>query len=89
MTHPGIDHGLLSPSGRMSKAARKAAMAREAERLFPPGFWDDVRCVPQPTDKEYLLRNATQMRDLAERGIGPRKHMKEALRLEAEAAKLS
>lgn len=38
-TWPSIDHGLLSPSGRTSKRARKAAMEREQERLWP----DDAR----------------------------------------------
>lgn len=31
---PTIDHSLLSPSGRMSKRARKAAIKRETARLF-------------------------------------------------------
>lgn len=38
---PSIDHSLLSPSGKMSKRARRAAMDREREKLFPPGFWDE------------------------------------------------
>jgi len=45
---PTIDHGLLSPNGRMSKRAREAALKREATRLFPPGYWDK----PVPTERE-------------------------------------
>lgn len=34
MSWPSIDHSLLSPSGHISKRARKAALAREHDRLF-------------------------------------------------------
>lgn len=37
---PSIDHSLLSPSGRVSRRARQAALKREHDRLFPPGYWD-------------------------------------------------
>lgn len=62
MSRPSIDHGLLSPNGRMSKRARDAAMKREAARLFPPGFWDDVNKPPrQPT----LAEQAAKLREYA------------------------
>ena len=81
---PAIDHSLLSPSGHMSKRARKAAIERETIRLFagidlnPP--------VLQPTEKERLLRQAAILRRLAERGMKPRAYKKEAERLEALAS---
>ena len=86
---PTIDHSLLSPSGRMSKRARSAAMKREAARLFPPGYWDPP---PQSAgDKAaaqaaVLLRTAAQLRELAARGMQPRKYVKAAERLERQAA---
>ena len=40
---PSIDHSLLSPSGRVSKRARKAALKREQARLFPPGYWEAIK----------------------------------------------
>jgi len=80
---PSIDHSLLSPSGRMSKRAREAAMRREAERLFagidlnPP--------VPQPTEAVRLRRAAAQLRDLAGRGMSTKKYLHKAAELEAQA----
>lgn len=38
---PTIDDSLLSPSGRMSKRAREAAMKREAKRIIQPGTFDN------------------------------------------------
>ncbi len=49
---PSIDHTVLSPSGRVSKAARKAALKSEAARLFPPGFWSE----PQKSAAEQGAR---------------------------------
>jgi len=83
---PSIDHSLLSPSGKMSKRARKAALEREAIKLFdginlnPP--------IPQPSEKTRLLRQAALLRDLAARGMKPRAYNKEAQRLEDIAARL-
>ena len=50
---PSIDHSLLSPSGRMSKRARRAAMDRETKRLFPDGFWES-KPKPAPTEAEKI-----------------------------------
>lgn len=91
MTWPSIDHSLLSPSGKMSKAARKRANAREAKRLFPAGFWNKPE--ESETDKrkreiKSLRRNAKQLREIAARGMCIRKYPKEAARLEAEADEL-
>ena len=81
---PSIDHSLLSPSGRMSKRARKAAMAREHDRLFPPGYWERVNHTPQPTERERDLAHAKRLREFAARGMSVRKFTKEAERLEAK-----
>ena len=85
---PSIDHSILSPSGRCSKRARKAALERERKRLFPPGFDLKGGPTPQPSNKESLLRHASRLRDLADRGMHPRKYRKLAAQAEAEAAKL-
>ena len=92
MNIPAIDHSLLSPSGRMSKRAREAALRREAARLFPLGTFSR----PEPTAAEQaqvkaqmLLRSAANLRDLAARGMSVRKFIKQAERLEAEAAALT
>ncbi len=87
---PSIDHSLLSPSGRVSKRARKAAMDCETARLFPPGYWDapvkseTERCAD---DVKRLRLSAQNLRELAARGMHTRKYTKEAARLEAEAKK--
>ena len=88
---PSIDHGILSPSGKVSKRAREAALKRETEKLFPPGYWD----APAKTEAEAragkataLRRTATNLRELADRGMTPRKFLREAARLEAEAERL-
>lgn len=85
---PAIDHSLLSPSGRISKRAKRVAMAREAARLFPPGFWDrpkKTEAGQRAEQKRALLRKAKELRELAARGMCPRKFVKEAERLEAQA----
>lgn len=87
MTWPAIDHSGLSPSGRVSKRARKAWQDREAARLFPPGTFP-APTPPQPAPAERLRLNAARLRDLAGRGMSPRKFAREAARLEAEAAAL-
>ena len=81
---PIVDDSLLSPSGKMSKRARKAALKREHDRLFPPGFWDK----PEPTvedKRKGLLQSAANLRELAARGMNTRKYNREADRLEKEA----
>jgi len=81
-----IDHSLISPSGRMSKRARKAAIEREAKTLFagidlnPP--------IPQPTEAERLRRWAAELRALAEQGMKPSAYAKKAAALEAQAEQL-
>jgi len=90
------DHGLLSPSGRISKRARDAALKREGERLFGPGginaylheASEEAHQAMQPTEREALLQQAGRLRDLANRGMHPRKYKREAERLEQEAANI-
>jgi hypothetical protein len=88
---PSIDHSVLSPSGRVSKAARNAAFKREAARLFPEGFWDppEKTAAEQAREKaESLRRSAANLRQLAARGMSTKKFTREATRMEAEAAAL-
>lgn len=85
MIRPSIDHSLLSPSGKMSKRARKAAMEREAKRLFPPDGVLFITKVKQPSEKEKLLRNAEMWRGLANRGMSSRKYNKLADEAEKKA----
>jgi hypothetical protein len=87
-TRPTIDHSILSPSGQVSKRARESAIKREADILFPPGYWT----APEKTTEEIaqenidrLLRAAHNLRELAARGMSPRKHLGAAEKLEAEA----
>lgn len=87
MTHPSIDHSLLSPSGRMSKRARAAALKREGERLFPPGTFESTKTGDQIRREKIasLRRTALELRQLAARGMSPRKHAKAADALESQA----
>ena len=89
---PAIDHSLLSPSGRMSKRARKAAHEREEARVA--AWWAKKYPAPSPEEqaskeaaekRERLLRTAANLEDLANRGMHPRKYRKEAARLRKEA----
>jgi len=68
-----------SPSGRMSKRARNAAQKRLRAELF--GDMDISPKAEQPTEREVLLRQATELEGLAERGMSPRKNRREAARL--------
>ncbi len=83
MSRPSIDHGMLSPSGHVSKRARKAALIRAARELFPNGL--PAPTTPQPSRRDTLLRQAAELRDLAARGMKPRAHIRQAEELEREA----
>ena len=80
---------LSSPSGRMSKRARKAAQDRLALALFGPSGMPGPKLPPQPSKAESLLREAKNLRELAARGMKPRAFKKEADRLEKLAAELA
>jgi hypothetical protein len=74
----------------MSKRARKAAIERERNKLFPPGFWDQKTDEHEQRAKaiDALLRHAKTLRDLASRGMKKRKFAKEAAKAEVEAKRL-
>lgn len=75
-----------SPSGSMSKRARKAAQERLKRELFGNGL---ERTLPkQPDGVEILRRRAAELRDLAERGMKPRAYRKAADALELRAQEL-
>ena len=91
MRHPAIDHSLLSPSGTVSKRARKAAMQREHDRLFPPGYWDAPKLTEQEAaqqEAQTLRRSAGTLRDLAARGMQRRTFTRKAEQLERQADEL-
>jgi hypothetical protein len=83
---------LSSPSGRMSKRARKAAEERLSIELFgtPKVTLANLKGpLPQQTQaqkRERLLQRAAELRELAGRGMHPRSYVKEAEKLEAEAS---
>lgn len=81
-----MDHGILSPSGKVSRRAERAAKERIRKELLPKGIPGPQEI--QISEKEYLLRRATELRMWADRGFRPRKHRKEADSLELEANKL-
>ena len=78
---------LASPNGRMSKRARAAANERLRTKLFGENGLE-APTAAQPSERERLLAQAKQLRELASRGQNPRKYVREAARLEARAAQL-
>lgn len=78
---------LSSPSGRMSKAARRDAHERFRVALFGKDGLAYPTC-PQPSKREKLLRDAKMFRDLADRGMSPRRYRRQAEQLEKQAAAL-
>ena len=82
-----IDHSFLSPSGHESKRSRKVALERFRRELFGDGL--PMPTVPQPSERERLLAQAEQLRDLAARGMKPRTYNKQAQLLEMKAASLT
>lgn len=86
MTWDAIDHSILSPSGTVSKRAGKAALERERRRLFGDGL-PHPTC-EQPSEKQRLLKQAKDLRDMAARGMRPRAGIKQAQALETQAADL-
>jgi len=78
---PSIDHSILSPSGKVSKRARNAALERARKELFPKGL--PAPTCPQSPQQERDLRVADELETMAARGMHPRKYRKEAERLRA------
>ncbi len=80
---------MSSPSGRMSKRSKKAATERLSKSLFgegglkSPSHPDNLK-ISEEKQKEKDLKFAKQLRELAAKGMGPRKHIKEAEKLEAK-----
>jgi hypothetical protein len=77
---------LSSPCGRMSKRAREAAMNRLGAALFG-GYKRELP--PQPSERERLLRQAKNLREIAARGMSVKRFTKQAEALEAQAAALA
>jgi hypothetical protein len=78
---------LSSPSGHMSRRARKAAQERLRIELFGKnGLTAPV--VAQPSPIETLRRQARELRELAARGMRPRAYSLKATELELEAKRL-
>ena len=83
----GIDHGILSQSGRVSRRSEKLAKVRNYEKLFPDGF-PCPKAPPQLDEAVILRQQAAELRALADRGMSPGKHRAAATRLEDRAAQL-
>jgi len=84
---PTIDHSMLRATAGMSKRALAAAQEANRVALFGPNGLQRVEPQLEP-ERDNLLRRAAELRRLAEGGMAPRKHMREAARLEALAASL-
>jgi len=78
---------LSSPSGSMSKTARRAANERLRVALFGESGLQQAP-VPQPAEKQRLLQQARELRDLASRGMKTKAYNRKAEELEAQAAAL-
>lgn len=87
---------MSSPSGRMSKRSKQAAMDRLTQALFGVneseltiGFIKGKPKPPTPAQKRsQMLSYAAELRRLSAAGMQRRKLTKEAERLEAEAEKI-
>lgn len=71
---------LTSPSGCMSKRARKAAEERLRQSLFGDGL--EAPRGPTINEAERLQRHVKTLRELTDRGMSPRKFRKEADKVE-------
>ena len=78
---------LSSPGGRMSKRARKAAERRLSVAIFGEYGLAHPSC-PQPDKRTQLLRQAAELRALADCGMKIRAYRHKAEQLEAEADEL-
>lgn len=79
---------LSSPSGRMSKRARKAAEKLLDKALFGDGCGNLKGHAPKVLESVRLRRTAQELRELAARGMCPRKYPQKAAKLEQQAAEL-
>lgn len=94
---PGLEHGHLSPNGRISKRARDeyharlekqyaayAAASDEYHRLYGV----DMSAADKEKRRAALRSNAAELRRLAVAGMRPRAHRRKAAELEREADNL-
>jgi hypothetical protein len=84
---------LSSPSGRMSRRARKAAEGRLRLALFGDGSLTAEEVAERDRERIRLraqgcLDSARNLRDLAARGMSPRRFLREAEKLEALAREM-
>ena len=79
---------LSSPSGSMSKRARRAAEKRLHDKIFGAGYTVQAASPKQPNRAETCLRQAKELRELAIRGMKPRAYIKKAIALENEAKEI-
>jgi hypothetical protein len=80
--------GLSSPSGRMSKRARKAALRRLEVALFGEGGIAAAiapQPLPQLSERELLIAQAERLEALADRGMCVRKYRKLAAEYRTKA----
>ncbi len=73
---------LTSPSGKISARALKSAQGRIRQELFGAGLGRPQAV--QPTTRERDLATAAEYRELANRGMRPRKYRHLAEQLEAK-----
>lgn len=78
---------ISSSSGHISKRALRQAQKRIAIELFGKEGLKPIEC-KQPSEQEYLLKKAHELRELAIRGMRPRSYLREAQRLEQLAIKI-
>ena len=78
-----LDHGLLSPSGHVSNRTREATRKRNWQALLDADI--GPKPPPQPEEAVILRRKAGELRELAGRGMHPKKYNREADLLEAKA----
>lgn len=89
MSWPSIDHSILSANGRVSERTRNAMLKRVSLELFGPEGLQKPSC-PSTTEstRENLISRAQFLEGLADGGMRPKAHRREAARLRDEAGKL-
>lgn len=79
---------ICSPNGRMSKRSQEAALRRLHDSIFgtePYSLTGEDETPVHVRKAGSLRRAAKDLRDLAAKGMQPRKFLKKAFQLEAEA----
>ena len=85
-----FDHGILSPSGRVSKRTSVATLKILAQRVNDAKAEADQagQAALEIQRPKFLRQYAADLRALADRGMRPKKHRALAAALEAEAKQL-